>query len=27
LFGGYSEGTAALGDTWEWDGARWTEMK
>ena len=27
LFGGFSESTAPLGDTWEWDGARWTEIK
>lgn len=26
LFGGYgNNGVAGLGDTWEWDGARWTE--
>jgi hypothetical protein len=27
LFGGFSEGSAPIGDTWEWDGARWTEIK
>jgi len=26
MFGGTSDGTTALRDTWTWDGARWTEL-
>jgi hypothetical protein len=26
LFGGYAGGTSLLGDTWMWDGSRWTEQ-
>ena len=26
LFGGYSTGTALLGDTWTWDGTTWTKQ-
>jgi hypothetical protein len=27
LHGGFGSGPAPLGDTWEWDGARWAEFK